>query len=123
MDGFSFAHLDPFPSRRHANHVSHLLPMSPEFLAAPQPLESYTPRFYHTSEHPWSCEGMQVLDLMSQAALSTNSVSSCHLLPPSSRNLQKPLGMALRADELKDPGGPMEKYCSHPTEEVHYPSL
>lgn len=51
---------------------------------------------------------MQDLDPRSQAALSTNSVWSCHLLPLSIRDLQKPRGMALRADELKDAGGVME---------------
>lgn len=43
---------------------------------------------------------------MSQVALGTNSVLSCHLLPSSIQNLQKPGGMVLRAGELKDPGGP-----------------
>lgn len=41
---------------------------------------------------------------MNQAAVGTSSVSSCPLLPPSIRDLQRPGGMALRTDELKDPG-------------------
>lgn len=46
---------------------------------------------------------MQELDPMNQAALSTNGLQ-LPSAPTLTGGLQKPGGMALRADEVKDPG-------------------